>query len=322
MLEDLDWPINQSFPFHHMDVPQNWQQQQQRQQPGTTLAQSSAQRASLHHLQPLPTTHRFPSTHLRQSPNQHQPTHANGPSPDSTLMGRPHPAVETSFPQDHLQDLATTSTAPNPALSLDGSPSWSSAMTPMSMEFGPFYPQQAMAAEQLRDQLPLPDSAHPHLLSHSSIDLHPHHQHQAQHYAQELRRQQYQQLHQQRQQTQPQQALPRRPSVEDDYLQALGGSQLHHPHPPTQPPQAAQEVFYEPYPVRTQLHPHPLGVHYRRGEETRSLSTSSNNSTTSTGRNSSNSNSNNNLGGSSSRSNSSNANRDPPSLMHMPPPLE
>lgn len=86
----------------------------------------------------LPSSFNPPSPVLKSAPANH----INNPFLASMSMSCLHPAIENLFPQDHLQDLATTSVTMN-------------------------------------DQLPLPDSAHPHLPSHSLIDLYPHHQQQA-----------------------------------------------------------------------------------------------------------------------------------------------
>lgn len=328
-----------------MDVAQNWQQQQQQSRhpdlttTGTTSPSAQQQqphmRQNLHHLQQLPTTtHHFPSN-LRHSPNPHPPpTSENDLSPDSTMMthlrhqqqhhvgNSPSPYSQDHRP--HLQDLQqlTMTMAPSHALSLDDSPSWNSAMTPMSMsmeELAHFYRQQGMAihpsveGEELRGQIHPPDCALPHLPSQSSTDLHLHppqsseqqqhhplHPHlqarlQQQHqlYAQELRRQQLQQLHHQQHPLPP---VGRRLSgsvgsspeegVELDQAEQQEGEGYLQAFGGSSVPRlhpAVQQGYFQP--PQQQLHRlhHPHGAHPRyRGEETRSISTGSNHSSGST----------------------------------------
>lgn len=224
-LEGLDWSISQSYPYPSMDVAANWQPPPPpQQQPLTNTAHS---RQIHHHPQQVHTTHRFPSTH-RHSPNQqamagpsnlHHSTLASDLSQESTAPRmRAHVENQTGV----YSDLGNTSMGPNHALNLDGSPSWSSAMTQMPMaEFDHFY---RAPAEPLHGPLPPLNSSHPHLPSHSSIGLPP----PANHYSQELSRQQLQQLRQQHLRLEQ----ARRHSLEGEYLQHYNGT-LHHP--PSQP---------------------------------------------------------------------------------------
>ena len=215
-LEGLDWSINQNYPYPSMDVPANWQQQQQPQ-----LTNTAHSRQIHHHPQQVHTTHHFPSTH-RHSPmeqpmagpsNLHHQTLASDLSQESTARMRSR--VENQTPV--YQDLANTNMGQNHALSLDASPSWNSATMQMQMaEFDHFYRTQ----DPLQGQLPPLDSVHPHLPSHSSIGL----QSTATHYSQELSRQQLHQLRQQ--QLRLEQA--RRHSLEGEFLHHYGGT-LHHP---------------------------------------------------------------------------------------------
>ena len=222
-MEGLDWSINQNYPFQSMDVAANWQRQQQQQQ----LTNSTHSRQQIHHPQQVLTTHRFPSTH-RHSPNQqamagpsnlHQATLGSDLSREST---DPRMRAHVENPTGGYPDLTNTNTGQSHGLSLDGSPSWNSAMTQMQMaEYEHFYRAQP---DQLHGQLPPLDSSHPHLPSHSSIGLHS----PATHYSQELSRQQLQQLRQQHLRLEQ----ARRHSLEGEYLHHFGGTLHHHPQPP------------------------------------------------------------------------------------------
>ncbi|KAM5533665.1 hypothetical protein V8D89_012632 [Ganoderma adspersum] len=268
---------------------------------------------------PEDTTHRFPSTHQqrvgqrRTPPNPQQQlsaTHlarqtlANDLTLDPTTMTAHVNAANGSAEMHLAAQLAaagaTTTTGQSLGPSLDGSPSWNSAMTHLQMQqqldhLYRYQHQQEVVRQQhqahSRGPPHRPDSSHPPRNSHSSIGpvsvplqqhlaQNPHMAAQAHHYSLELRRQQEEQLRQ-RLRAREETAERERRNSEEEYLmrqqqqyaavygsggQPLSGS----PHP------MGAAVAYFPGPqdssfqdglshVRHPSHPHPQGLHAHSG---------------------------------------------------------
>ncbi|EPQ50730.1 hypothetical protein GLOTRDRAFT_123536 [Gloeophyllum trabeum ATCC 11539] len=253
-MEALDWSVlAQNYPYQALDAAQQhqvaaaWQQQQQQQQQQTQqqpqhhhplpASPAASESATIHHfrstLQPSP-THSHHSEPIL--PHHRQPqatTLANGLSQDHTMM------MARVSAESLLAAAASTSTSTsrNPDLSLDGSPSWNSAMTQMqAQELEQFYgqyqqqvppthqvsdqQQQQQQQQSLPAQTPHPGSSHSLPPSRSTIPAH--------HYSQELHRQQQAQLmaarERQRQRENEEQA--RRNSEEAEYLHMQQQQQL------------------------------------------------------------------------------------------------
>jgi hypothetical protein len=218
-LEDLEWSLG---PNWDMEGGVNW---------GPEDTMENSQRH--HHPD---TTRLFPSIPQR-SPSLNRPQTPH------------HPTLGSDPSREQMGQMmaGTTTTGASHDLSLEDSPSWSSAMTHMQMqELGHFYPHHREEA-QIRVQLPHPDSSHPHQPSPSSIGIHTPQQQQQQalHYSQELHRQQQEQLRQ------LQHPDAHQSPEEEDYLQHLAAAAAayhhqqqqqyfhltedptHHPHYPT-----------------------------------------------------------------------------------------
>src|SRR6202034_4707227 len=125
-LEELEWSLGQNYPFTPMDA--TWQHHSHL---------SSIQTSQHPPSQEQHTTRHFPSTHL-PSPthNQQRRDPHNHPTIASDLL-------QEQTGQNMAVPITSTTTGQNPDLSLDASPSWSSAMTnPLQITHFYSYPDQ------------------------------------------------------------------------------------------------------------------------------------------------------------------------------------
>ena len=219
-----------------------------------------------------------------------RPTHANDLTLDQTTMTSAHAnGLANGSAAEMLGPLpagaASTSTGASLGPSLDGSPSWNSAMTHLEMQqqLDHLYRYQAHQVSQVavgmaapaRSRGPPhpPDSSQPQRSSHSSIgpvgvplrqQQQQQHAQQAQMYSLELHRQQQEQLRQLRQQQQREETAEReRRNSEEEYLRRLaeayasanGGQLSGSPHPQVHMGAAA---YFQHHPHHQQQgHPPP-----------------------------------------------------------------
>ena len=228
------------------------------------VAAARMQEEQMSRRRPADTTPRFPSTHPQQAgqrrtpPNPQQQQQLSGThlgrqtlasdlTLDPTTTMAHVNAANGSAAEMHLAAQlaaagASTTTGPSLGPSLDGSPSWNSAMTHLQMQqqlehlYHYQAQQQQAAARQQQQQQQAhsrgpphrPDSSHPPRNSHSSIGpasaplphrqqlaQNPHLAAQAHHYSLELHRQQQEQLRQRLQQREETAERERRNSEEE-----------------------------------------------------------------------------------------------------------